>query len=199
MLQATDLDGNPRIICGVVDMGAFELIDHPPIVSDLAATTTQNQPLSIATAKLLAHASDPDGYPMAVSAPSTASTNGGAVVLSAGVVTYTPVNGFVGVDRFSYTVSDGDSQCGTATANVVVTVTPGTAPGLNMYPPVYTPGGLLVSFGGIVGRTYSVQRAPAVTGPWINIGPATVGPNGIGSFQDTNPPAGGAFYRTTYP
>ena len=105
-------------------MGAFELIDHPPIVSDLAATTTQNQPLSITTAKLLAHASDPDGYPLAVSAVSPASTNGGVVVITNDVVCYTPVSGFVGQDRFSYTVSDGDSQCGTATANVVVNVMP---------------------------------------------------------------------------
>jgi hypothetical protein len=72
-------------------------------------------------------------------------------------------------------------------------------PSSNMLPPGYTPGGLLVSFAGIVGRTYSVQRAPAVTGPWVSIGAANVGPTGIGSLQDTNPPLGSAFYRTAFP
>ena len=82
---------------------------------------------------------------------------------------------------------------------MVVSVLAGNAPSSNMFPPVYTPSGLLVSFAGIVGRTYSVQRAPAVTGPWVTIGTATVGRNGIGSLEDTNPPSGSAFYRTTFP
>jgi hypothetical protein len=197
MVNATDLDGNPRISFGVVDMGAFELNDHPPMVSDLAATATQNQPLSIATDKLLAHASDPDSDPLAVSAVSAFSTNGGAVVLSAGVVNYTPVSGFVGLDRFTFTVSD--DRGGTATGNVLVTVIAGNAPSLNMLPPVYIPGAVQIRFAGIVGRTYSVQRAPAVTGPWTTIGTATVGPTGIASFNDDNPPPDSAFYRTAYP
>ena len=199
MTNSTDLDGNPRISCGVADMGVFELNDHPPVVSTLAATTTQNQPLGLATEKLLAHASDPDGHPLAVSAVSTVSTNGGAVVLSAGGVTYTPLSGFAGLDRFSFTVSDGDSQCGTTTADVVVSVIAGDAPSSNMLPAVYAPGSLQVRFAGILGRSYSVQRALAVAGPWVSIGTATVGPTGIGSFEDTTPPPDGAFYRTAYP
>jgi hypothetical protein len=199
MTNSTDWNGNPRISCGLVDMGAFELINHPPLVSSLAATTSRNRTLSIATSKLLAHASDPDGYPLTISAVSLLSTNGGAVALSAGVVSYTPASDFVGLDRFGFTVSNGDSQCGTTTANVVINVIPGNASGLNMLSPSSAPGGLLLSFAGIVGRTYSVQCAPAVTGPWVTIGTAPVGPTGYGSFLDTNSPPGGAFYRTSYP
>jgi hypothetical protein len=68
-----------------------------------------------------------------------------------------------------------------------------------MLPPVYIPGAVQIRFAGIVGRTYSVQRAPAVTGPWTTIGTATVGPTGIASFNDDNPPPDSAFYRTAYP
>jgi hypothetical protein len=153
--------------------------------------------LTLAIQKLLAATSDPDGDPLVVSAVSPLSTNGGAVVLSAGVVNYAPAANFVGLDRFAYTISDG--RGGRATASVVVTVIEGNTVSGNMLPPVYTPGGLLVRFAGIVGRTYSIQRALAVTGPWDTIGTAPVGPVGIGSFEDPSPPPSGAFYRTVFP
>jgi hypothetical protein len=44
----------------------------------------------------------------------------GAVSASGGTITYTPVNGFSGTDRFTYTIDDG--RGGNATANVTVTV-----------------------------------------------------------------------------
>jgi hypothetical protein len=68
-----------------------------------------------------------------------------------------------------------------------------------MFPLTSIPGGYQVTFAGIPGRTYSLQRAPAVNGPWTTIASVTVGPNGIGTFADTNSPPVSAFYRTTYP
>jgi hypothetical protein len=112
-------------------------------------------------------------------------------------VTYTPATGFIGSDLFTYTIYDGWG--GMATGSLVVSVIPGNTAPPNMLPAVYTPGGLLLRFAGIVGRTYSVQRAPAVTGPWVSVGTASIGPTGIGSLQDTNPPPGNAFYRTACP
>ena len=87
----------------------------------------------------------------------------------------------------------------TATGEVVVSVTTGDAGSQNMFTPLYGPGSCQVRFAGIVGRTYSVQRALVVTGPWTTIGSATVGPTGIVSFEDTDPPPSSAFYRTSYP
>ena len=198
MTDAVDLDGNPRISCEFVDMGAIELLNNRPVASDLAAETIQNQPLSIAMEKLLVHASDPDGDPLSVSAVSPVSTNGGMVTFSGSAILYMPVSGFVGADRFCYTVNDG--RGGTATASVLVSVLDGNAVSGNMLVPLYTPDGLLVRFAGIVGRTYSVQRALAVTGPWETITTnALVGGAGIGSFLDNNPPPASAFYRTAYP
>jgi uncharacterized repeat protein (TIGR03803 family) len=61
------------------------------------------------------------------------------------------------------------------------------------------PGGYLVTFVGIPGQTYTVQRAPNVTGPWATIASTTANLDGVGFIQDTNPPPGAAFYRTSYP
>jgi hypothetical protein len=35
----------------------------------------------------------------------------------------------------------------------------------------------------------------SVTGPWTNISSVLIGTNGLGQFQDTNPPATRGFYR----
>ena len=66
---------------------------------------------------------DGDTLTLVAYAPGTAtSTNGGALVGNAdGTVTYTPVDGFVGDDTFTYQVSDGHT---TDTGSVTVTVHP---------------------------------------------------------------------------
>jgi hypothetical protein len=178
------------------DIGAYEWTP-PPTACDMAAQTIQNQPLTIAALKLLLCAANPMGYPLSLSSVSAHSTNGGTVVFAGDAVTYTPTAGFLGSDSFTYTITD--SWGATAAGQVTVSVMAGNTPSSNMLPATYNSGGLLVRFSGIVGRTNSVQRAPAVTGPWVTIGTATIGPAGIGSLEDTNPPPGSAFYRTTFP
>jgi uncharacterized repeat protein (TIGR03803 family) len=61
------------------------------------------------------------------------------------------------------------------------------------------PGGYLVTYVGIPGQTYSLQRAPNVTGPWVTIAAITANLDGIGFVQDTNAPPEAAFYRASYP
>jgi len=177
------------------DIGAFEWTP-PPTACSMAAQAIQNQPLTIPVAKLLLCSSSPMGYAIRLSGVSANSVNGGTVGLAGDGLTYIPATNFIGSDLFTYMINDGWG--GTAAGEIVVTVIEGNTASSNMLPAVYTPGGL-VRFAGIVGRTYSVQRAPAVTGPWVTIGTATVGPAGIGSFEDSNPPPGSAFYRTVFP
>jgi hypothetical protein len=167
-----------------------------PTASNICAATKQNLSVSIPLAKVLLFASAPVGDPLSITAAGSTSTHGGTVVLNDSAITYTPPTCFTGTDRFSYTVSDGWGG-GTATADVVVDVTSDDATSFNMCPLVCSPGCVVVSFAGIVGRTYSVQRAPSVAGPWTTLGTATVGSNGIATFRDTNPPLGSAFYRTS--
>ena len=68
-----------------------------------------------------------------------------------------------------------------------------------MIPPALIPGGYQLGFSGIPGLAYSVQRAPIITGPWMTFTNLAVGSGGVATFQDTNAPTGGAFYRTKYP
>jgi hypothetical protein len=70
---------------------------------------------------VLANDSDPDGDPLSI-VNVTTPINGGSAVRTGNAVTYTPVGGFIGIDRFSYTISDG--RGGTATALVTVNVSP---------------------------------------------------------------------------
>lgn len=52
---------------------------------------------------------------------------------------------------------------------------------------------------GPAGRTCTIERSSSISGPWIGIGTAMVGPTGAGKFVDGSPPAVAAFYRATYP
>jgi uncharacterized repeat protein (TIGR03803 family) len=65
-----------------------------------------------------------------------------------------------------------------------------------MLPPSLGELGLHISFLGISGNTYTIQRATAVTGPWTSLGSVNAGNNGAGSVDDTNAPGGSVFYRT---
>jgi hypothetical protein len=52
---------------------------------------------------------------------------------------------------------------------------------------------------GLPGRSYNIERAPAVTGPWSTINTQTAPASGAFEYLDTNPPASAAFYRTSEP
>jgi hypothetical protein len=56
-----------------------------------------------------------------------------------------------------------------------------------------------INFIGPAGAVCSVQRAAAVGGPYITQGPATIAPNGTGTFNDPSPLADAAFYRIRIP
>jgi len=68
-----------------------------------------------------------------------------------------------------------------------------------MLPLVSIPGGYQVNFAGIPGRTYSLQRATNVLGPWEFLASIKAGADGIGTYADTNAPLPNAYYRSIYP
>jgi hypothetical protein len=61
------------------------------------------------------------------------------------------------------------------------------------------PTGIRLRFTGIPGRSYIIERAPTVTGPWIPINTQTAPASGLREYIDATPPAGSAFYRTAQP
>jgi hypothetical protein len=52
---------------------------------------------------------------------------------------------------------------------------------------------------GLPGRSYSIERTPAVTGPWGTINTQTAPASGLFEYLDPNPPSAAAFYRTSEP
>ncbi|HMN28067.1 MAG TPA: Ig-like domain-containing protein [Caldilineaceae bacterium] len=86
-----------------------------PSAVDDQATTLTGQPVVL---DVLANDSDPEGEPLTLAAVYTP-TNGTAVYTSTGIVTYTSDLAFVGVDVFTYTVSDGEKS---TTATITITV-----------------------------------------------------------------------------
>jgi N-acetylneuraminic acid mutarotase len=58
--------------------------------------------------------------------------------------------------------------------------------------------GVTLSFSGIPGSTYTVQRRPSISVPWSNVVTITVNGSGIASFAEAKPAANNGFYRTTH-
>ncbi|HEY5912250.1 MAG TPA: choice-of-anchor tandem repeat GloVer-containing protein [Verrucomicrobiae bacterium] len=60
-------------------------------------------------------------------------------------------------------------------------------------------GGCQLRVVALSGRSYMVERASSIAGPWTSLGTVNVGSTGIGQFSDPTPPSNSAFYRTSYP
>jgi hypothetical protein len=209
--------GSATIIVRATDAGGLFVEDtfmltviqgSPPISSGFGATTPQNQPLLIPFASLLQPIHDPDGdavhivsvgdVPIFLNGQPFAtvelSTNGALVVSDHARATYIPNQDFVGADRFSYVV--GDSSGATNTVYAQIAVLP---PGVRANAArslVAGDGAISFGFAGLPGRTYEVQSAGSLAGPWLSVGTFIVAPDGSAFYRDPSPPDGNAFYRT---
>jgi hypothetical protein len=61
------------------------------------------------------------------------------------------------------------------------------------------PAGVRLRFIGIPGRSYTIERAPAVSGPWTTLNTHTAPASGLLEYLDATPLPGQAFYRTVQP
>ena len=147
--EAVTSSGSPHAMLWKVH--GFQLPNHPPVARNDTLGTTENRPVAAPVVKLLANDTDPDGDSLAITAVSASSMHGGTVLLTAGVVTYTPAMGFAGDDRFTYTVGDG--RGGTAEGTVAVTVTPSDALSLNLVAIKVEGHRRVVRFAGIPGQS----------------------------------------------
>ncbi|MBE2197677.1 MAG: tandem-95 repeat protein [Anaerolinea sp.] len=94
-------------------------VNDAPVANDDSVTTAENVGVTI---DVLANDTDVDGDALTVSGV-TQPVNGAVVINADNSVTYTPAAGFSGLDSFSYTVDD--SNGGSDTATVTVTITAG--------------------------------------------------------------------------
>jgi hypothetical protein len=187
----------PAEIQAIYDAGTVGkcVVNRPPVANDFREQTLMRQPVTIPDVTFIAACSDPDEDFLTLDSVSNTSTNGGVVVLNAGVVTYTPPAGFIGADSFTYTIGDGSGA--TASAFVLMQVNPSPF-AAHMLTPAFVDGGFQFSFLGYPGATYTLQRAESLAGPWVDLGSVTVDANGNGTLLDSNPPQGNAFYRAVY-
>jgi len=96
--------------------------DAPVAVSDVLSTLID----TAATVNVLENDFDPDNYPQTLALLSVTQPAHGTVISVSGGLNYQPASGFVGVDSFSYIISDSGL---TATGMVSVTVTTPAAAG----------------------------------------------------------------------
>jgi hypothetical protein len=130
------------------------------------------------------------------------STNGARVLITGSYIFYGPsTNANSNADDyFDYRISDGFVG-GTATNKILIHVVDpnGGGQSANLTGISVVTNGIQVTFVGIPGYTYHVQRAPTPTGPWTDLGTATANNIGQGVFTDTDPPQDQGYYRTSWP
>lgn len=105
-------------------------IDDPPVAIDDPVTSRAGRAVPV---PVTANDYDPDGEAIAVVAVGAAG-HGTVEIGTASTVIFNPEPGYVGLDQFTYTISDGDGT--EATANVIVELIP--VDGTNQ-PPVGAP------------------------------------------------------------
>jgi gliding motility-associated-like protein len=96
-------------------------LNSDPIASDDNYDTNINQQLTVEAPGILGNDTDPDGDSLTVIAFDSTSTNGGTVDLNAdGSFTYTPAMDSMGIDTFTYIVSDGNGNTDTAMVSIII-------------------------------------------------------------------------------
>jgi alpha-tubulin suppressor-like RCC1 family protein len=173
--------------------------NHAPTFAGYSVSTPYQTPVALALAKVRAKAADADGDPLVVSGVGP-SANGGIVVLQATTVSYTPPAGFAGTDTFPIILRDARGATATGTISVAVGQAAPSGLGANRPTLALLPDGKMeVSFQGIPGRSYRIQRSAGDLDHWTALATLTAGPSGKVSFPDDAPPPGSAFYRLAMP
>src|SRR6266542_729554 len=169
------------------------IVNRPPIAQADGGLTLRNQPFVITTAQLLANDSDPDGDPLTLSGVSATSFFGSSVTRDDSMITYAPLAGLYGPDRFSYTVKDG--RGGYSTAFVEMFVLDGPALSQDRISIQVIPGGVRFRFLAIPGEQYRFQRSANLEpAAWEDAKATIAPPHGVIEYTET-PDSPTAFVR----
>jgi hypothetical protein len=164
--------------------------NRPPIANNDIATTAENTPVII---NVLANDNDPAGNPLSLVSVSQGA-NGAVTTNANGTVTYSPATDFLGVNLFTYTISDG--QGGSATGMVSVTVTPSLK--IKSIVRQFSRN-VLILFQGKPGSNYVMEGSIDFLS-WSNLGNSSEGNPGVFQFVDTGTAGvGKRYYRVRAP
>ena len=188
------------------------MINSAPVAGADTIERYPTQGVKVKLATLLANDTDADSDTLTATV-STTSANGGTITVANGWVFYTPAEGNMSADSFTYTIVDGYG--GTSTGTVTVSIKVDNDPGQNLTIAAVPeqPGSYLITGSGIPGRTYHVQTATTLTptADWEEVpsGSMSTGSSSVmadvnGVFQFTytdqsQPPASVRYFRTVYP
>jgi hypothetical protein len=139
---------------------------------------------------------DQGAPPLSLVSVAATSAGGGVIFgpFGGGWYRYTPPAGPDAPDTFTYVVRAGDGSTDTGTVRVLIEAEP--PPAANLLSILLLPNGQVrVLFVGIPGRTYHIELASAVEGPWTRVATVVAGPTGLVEYQETPPPGGSRFYR----
>lgn len=150
--------------------------NQPPIANnDSGFDATQNVPLSISGAALLANDTDPNGDALTITGVSGGVN--GTVSFSAqnNTVTFTPTNNYTGPASFNYTISDG--RGGTASASAGVTVHAPSSSTVSLFSSNPTPSVVTVNDPNSVelGMKFQASASGDITGLRFYKGPSNTG------------------------
>jgi len=176
-------------------------VNHAPTAVGDTIQRYATEGVKVSTATLLANDTDPDLDTLTITGVVSPNGNGASIYLAGTWIHYVPASGFTSSDTFTYAISDGHG--GTANGTVTVNIKTDDSAALNQIGSVENLGpgnGYRVTFGGIPGRTYTIQYATSLSAPitWHTLNTATASATGTITFVD-NPGAPSRFYRTVYP
>ena len=114
----TDGGSTTSIAAVTVTVTAATPTNTPPVAQNDSFGTPQDTPMGFKVGHLLSNDTDADGDPLAIA--QTSDPSHGTLVVGDGKFTYTPDAGFVGMDAFTYTATDGAAVSNTATATIGV-------------------------------------------------------------------------------
>jgi len=137
-----------------------------PVAMEDEVERQPGQSTRVPAAELLLNDSDGDRDVLQVVSVDSVSVGGGSVSLEGSSVVYVPAAGPEVEDSFHYQVTDGFG--GFASGTVRVRVAAGTI-ALEIRLPAGLPEQVEVRFQGIAGRSYQVQTAAEVLGPWATV------------------------------
>jgi hypothetical protein len=173
----------------------FDVANVAPVASTATFPRPRNVPLKLRISELLTNATDLNGDTLRLAGVSATSTGGATILTNGTYVLYNlPPGGNVD-DSFTYTVSDGQL---TASGTVLISIRPdATGTNCNLVAYGLVNGKPTITFAGVPGYTYAVQRTQSLTGTPTWTGLATTNAPAAGLFQytDQEPPVGNLFYR----